>query len=271
MKTRTILQVVLFCLLSAMIFAFCSYAAKPLPSSWSSHVMLGGSIVMTCIITLLFSRWTGLSLQEIGVAPSRDTLKKFLVAFTLGLLLPIIQWGIVYVSGGYQVRWNDHVGLNGIFSFLLLYILIAAREELAFRAFPLFSLNKRCGFLLAISLVTFIFILEHVVGGMSFWAAAIGPGLGGILFGILAIKTKGIAYPMGVHAAWNFGQWVVGLKPEPGIVLGRIAPGQEDWVDVTGWTGYAIAMGIGIAAAILYQPNNPGSSLSPLWEGSERP
>lgn len=257
MKTRTILQAVLFCLLSAMTLAFCSYAVKPLPPSWSPHVMLGGSIAFTYIITLLFTRWTGLSLQEVGAAPGRGTLKKFLVAFTIGLLLPVIQWGVVCAAGGYQVRWNDQVGLRGIFPFLLLYILVAAREELAFRAFPLFSVNRRCGFLLAISLVTFIFILEHVAGGMSFWASAIGSGLGGTLFGILAIKTKGIAFPMGVHAAWNFGQWAMGLKPETGIILGTVAPGQEDWVNATGWTGYAIAMGIGLAAAILYHPNRP--------------
>jgi membrane protease YdiL (CAAX protease family) len=260
MKIRTILQAVLFCLLSAMTLAFCSYLVKPLPSSWSSHLMLGCSIAITFIITLLFTRWSGLSLREIGAAPGRDTLKKFFVAFTIGLLLPVIQWGVVCAGGGYQVQWNDQVGLTGIFPFFLLYFLVAAREELTFRAFPLFSLNQRCGFLLAISLVTFIFILEHVAGGMFFWSAAIGPGLGGTLFAILAIKTKGIAYPMGVHAAWNFGQWAMGLKPEPGIILGTVAPGQEDWVNATGWTGYGIAMGIGVAAAILYNPKRQADS-----------
>lgn len=269
MKTRTILQAVLFCLLSAITLAFFSYAVKPLPPTWSPHVMLGCSIAFTGIITLLFARWTGLTLQEIGAAPGRGTLRKFFVAFAIGLLLPIIQWGVVCAGGGYQVHWNDQIGLSGIFSFLILHILVAAREELTFRAFPLFSLHKRCGFLLAISLVTFIFILEHVAGGMSFWAAAIGPGLGGTLFGILAIKTKGIAYPMGVHAAWNFGQWVMGLKPEPGIILGNVTPGQEDWVNATGWTGYGIAMGIGIAAAILYHPNRRADRSA--LHGSEHP
>jgi len=192
-----------------MILAFCSFLVKSLPTNWSQHIMLAASVLLTLVMTLLFARWAGLSLLEVGAAPDRGSLRKFLVAFMLGLFLPVVQWAVVLSAGGYHVQWNDGIGLSDVFFNLALYTLIAWREELAFRGFPLFSLNKRNGFLPAISIVTFIFILEHVAGGMSFWAACIGSGAGGVLFGILAIKTKGIAFPMGVHAHGTSanGQW----------------------------------------------------------------
>ena len=30
-------------------------------------------------------------------------------------------------------------------------------------------------------------------------------------------ERKGIAFPVGLHAAWNFGQWIFGFKNVPGI------------------------------------------------------
>jgi len=44
----------------------------------------------------------------------------------------------------------------------------------------------------------------------------------------------------------------MGLKEHPGLILGKVTSGQEDWVNTTGWIGYGIAMGLGIAAAMMY-------------------
>ena len=29
---------------------------------------------------------------------------------------------------------------------------------------------------------------------------------------VAAIATRGLAVPIGIHAAWNFGQWMLGLR-----------------------------------------------------------
>lgn len=256
MKIRAVLQALLFCLLSAVILAFCSYLVKEFPEAWSQHAMLLGSLIFTFFMTLGFAWWTGLSLEDIGAAPRRHSARRFVLALMLGLMLPFIQWLIVVFAGGYQPHWNEQANLSDTLFAFALYILIAAREELAFRAFPLFSLNKKLGITLSIGIVTFIFILEHLAGGMTLGAAVIGSGLGGVLYGTLAIRTRGIAVPMGVHTGWNFGQWILGLKQNPGLFPGVITTGKEEWVDITGWIGYGVAMTIAIAIAIFYSSNN---------------
>ena len=41
-----------------------------------------------------------------------------------------------------------------------------------------------------------IFILEHILGGTPIGMSIIGVGLGGVLFSIAALKTKGLALPL---------------------------------------------------------------------------
>lgn len=47
--------------------------------------------------------------------------------------------------------------------------------------------------------------------------ALFGAFVGSILFGMAALTTRGLAVPIGVHAAWNFGEWIVGEKEIPGL------------------------------------------------------
>jgi uncharacterized protein len=145
---------------------------------------------------------------------------------------------------------------------LLLYLLIALREELAFRAYPLRSLNYKLGAFQAQLIIAVIFIAEHVVGGMTWAQAILGSGTGAILFGLAALKTKGIALPMGIHAAWNFTQWCTGFKNEPGIWQTVIDKGNEAKVEQIGFICYLLVMWTAIL--ILYYYPNKNKSENPL-------
>ncbi|HJP63657.1 MAG TPA: hypothetical protein VJ844_09460, partial [Mucilaginibacter sp.] len=60
------------------------------------------------------------------------------------------------------------------------------------------------------------------------------------LFGYAALKTKGLALPLGLHSAWNFGQWMLGFKGGPGI-----------WQAVTVSAFTTDVQNIGLAAFVL--------------------
>jgi hypothetical protein len=65
--------------------------------------------------------------------------------------------------------------------------------------------------------IAILFAIEHHLGGVSWTTAMIGAGTGSIVFSVAALVTKGLAVPIGIHAAWNFGQWALGLKGSAGI------------------------------------------------------
>ena len=139
-----------------------------------------------------------------------------------------------------------------IFSPLLLYFFIACREELVFRSYSLRSLNISLGPILALTIIGIIFIVEHVAGGMTWKMAILGSGAGAILFGVSALKTKGLALSLGLHSAWNFGQWTFGFKNKPGIWEAVVEKGYESEIENVGLTAFVFVMGIAITGICFY-------------------
>jgi hypothetical protein len=70
-----------------------------------------------------------------------------------------------------------------------------------------------------------------------------GAGMGALLFGMAAIATRGLAVPIGVHAAWNFGdQMRSGGGKTTGFWKAVVEDGFEARAQVVGWTGYVSVM-----------------------------
>jgi membrane protease YdiL (CAAX protease family) len=65
--------------------------------------------------------------------------------------------------------------------------------------------------------IAVVFAAEHVGGGWTLSQALFGAGVGSLLFGMAAITTRGLAVPIGLHAAWNFGDWIHGGKNAGGV------------------------------------------------------
>ncbi|MEG9435147.1 CPBP family intramembrane metalloprotease [Edaphobacter sp. HDX4] len=65
--------------------------------------------------------------------------------------------------------------------------------------------------------VALVFALEHLAGGATWINAILGTVGGSLLFGMAAIVMRGLAVPIGLHGAWNFGQWTLGEKESSGI------------------------------------------------------
>lgn len=241
-------------MLCAIALATISGLVKNLPSQWSQHLLLVIVIAITFGLTILFTRWEKLPLKKIGVVANKTSAKKILIGFAIGLVMTSLQPVIVLSLGHYSMSFNTSVSAYSVVFYFTLYVLVAVREELAFRGYPLFSLNYSYGPWIAQLLIFILFSLEHVAGGMTWVQAFAGSGLGAILFGLAALKTKGIALPIGLHAAWNFGQWCFGFKKEPGIFHGIADKGFENAIERNSWISYFLIMAIAIAVFYFYKP-----------------
>jgi membrane protease YdiL (CAAX protease family) len=235
------------------LLAVSSRLMKETSIQFKDQVMLVIAVGLTFGLNLLFVRWEGLSLQDVGLVPNRSSIFRVCVGFLLGLILATLQALLTSAFGHMQLIRSPASGVLYVFGYFLLYLFVACREELAFRAFPLRSLVNVLGSWRGQLIIALIFSLEHLISGMDWKMAIFGSGTGAILFGIAALKTKGIALPIGLHAAWNFGQWSWGFKNMPGIFQAVVKKGYESRVENNGLFVYLFVTGLAILIFYFYQ------------------
>lgn len=239
---------------------------KQLPKLPSLLLLSTTAAVATFLLTIVFVRWERLRLREVGVVRNRNTFSGVFIGFIVGLVLPLLKAALVMLTGHVQLEVSPTVTPAPVLLTFLLYLVASCREELAFRGYPLHSLNYVVGPWAAQLIIAFIFGIEHVIAGNSWLNGLAGAGTGSLLYGIVALRTKSLAMPIGIHAAWNFGEWVMGFKGEPGIWRLVVEKGYEDSAGKVNDIGYFVIMGLAIAAAHFYWKQGPADDSTSLQE-----
>lgn len=173
------------------------------------------TVPATFALTLLFARWEGKRPRDFGFEVVRSSWIRFCAGLVLGLLLVVMQTAIMWLGGG--VRWVTTSPAPAMLVPVLGYLLLATREELAFRGYPLRMLASEFNPWVAQAIVATLFVVEHKVGGATWQNAVFGAGVGSLVFGMAALATRGLALPIGLHAAWNVGDWARGGKGKGGL------------------------------------------------------
>src|ERR1700733_245175 len=210
-------RVLLFFLCCAMVLAVTAPLAHNLPGLWSNFVVSGIASLTTFALTIFFIRSEHLRLEDVGAAADFQSLPRFAFGFFIGMVMVALFAAISSVAGHFQWVRSSESGLAATAITLLTYIALSCREELAFRGYPLRRLQPVIGLWGAQVIVALVFAAEHVAGGLSWSRALLGAGVGSLLFGMAAIATRGLAVPIGLHAAWNFGDWMMGGKDSSGL------------------------------------------------------
>jgi membrane protease YdiL (CAAX protease family) len=218
--------------------------------------MVTGAItsVGTFLLTVVFVRWEGLRLVDVGAAIGKRSGLRFVAGFLAGLLLVVLHVLIEAFVGG--LRWvrTEGVGSLDVVMMLITCVLLACREELAFRGYPLRRLNSLFGLWVSLIIVALVFALEHVAGGSSWTQALFGAGVGSLLFGMAALATRGLAVPIGIHAAWNLGDWLHGGKGSGGLWHPIGLDANRDRADSAAIIGYVVIMLAATLAFWLWRP-----------------
>ena len=63
-----------------------------------------------------------------------------------------------------------------------------------------------------------------------------------LVFGMAALATKGLALPIGLHAAWNVGDWARGGKGDGGLWSAVVDPGSAAHVEKVAMGSYVAVM-----------------------------
>ena len=193
-------------------------------------------------LTLVFVRWDEIGLADVGALPTPGSVPRLILGLGLGLLLVALHSSLQAALG--HVRWVrvPGVGAAGIGLSLFTYLLLACREELAFHGYPLRRLASRYGLWGAQFLIASVFAAEHVLGGWTWLNAIAGAGVGSLLFGMASLATRGLAVPIGLHAAWNFGDWLRGGKDATGLWTPVVEAGYESHARLVGQVSYVVLL-----------------------------
>jgi membrane protease YdiL (CAAX protease family) len=214
----------------------------------------------TFLLTLLFVRWDGLNLRDVGTGMSTQTVLRLVFGFVVGIALVALQDLIIYAGG--HTHWvpiHPHQSCGMILLAFVGYLTLALREELAFRGYPLRRLESVWGMWGALLLVGVVFTLEHTAGGWTWSRSLLGPPAGALLFGMAALASRGIAVPLGIHAAFNFGQWLMGQKEISGPWQPVIDAGFTDQAEILGYTAYLVGTLLAASGFWLWSRNRTRS------------
>ena len=241
---RSLSRVLLYLFGCAFVLALT--AALPLARRGPGQELIIGSVASlgTLALTVLFVRWDGLRLRDVGAMPTGKSPGLFVIGFMLGLSLVALHSCFVGVTG--HVHWERTSGAHADQAALVLlgYVFLSAREELAFHGYPLRRLQNSFGVWTAQAMVAAAFALEHIAGGWTYGQAFWGAAIGSLLFGMASIATQGLAVPIGIHAAWNVGDWARGNRAEVGLWRPEIETGFEGTASWTGTWCYVAVMAL---------------------------
>ena len=189
-------------MLCAVAFA-ATAAIPPRDAIVTAAVAAAASLLLTSI----FARWDRVRMADVGAAFTLRSVPRFGAGVLIGLIL-VSAW--LAIVTGFR-SWREPSAMWAI-----TYLILAAREELSFHGYALRRLTDRLGFWPAQILIALLFGLEHRLSGWPWTTAFAGAAVGSLLFGTAAVTTRGLAVPIGMHAAWNFGQSVV-APPNAGL------------------------------------------------------
>jgi uncharacterized protein len=185
----------------------------------SGRLLLAGIIVSAAsiLLTYLFTVNERLSPADVGAAWSRGSLRRFGVGLLFGCAMVGCLVALSRIAfGPVTFVRTAAVGPSSVALMSLTFVALSAGEELGFRGYPFRRLRDRYGVVTAQVVVALAFALYHVFQGWPLMNALVGTTAGSVMFGVATIVSRGLAFPIGVHAAWNLVSWLLGTKNEAG-------------------------------------------------------
>ncbi|MGI9240217.1 MAG: CPBP family intramembrane glutamic endopeptidase [Verrucomicrobiales bacterium] len=203
-----------------------------------------GNLLFGCLGTLgafilvkIFLGAESKTFPDIGLVWASGSLRRFMLGSAGGMALAGLMLAVVVPLAGFTVvptpdpdYWNA-IG----FAILVLFVL-ALMEEVAFRSYPLVRLYRSFGTRTSIYGTSLFFALYHGIDP----ANLLGPGVWGILFGVAAIGSRGIALPLGLHFGLNWMQSLFGMKTQFAGSIWTIVPGAGEGIESANFIGLVL-------------------------------
>lgn len=206
-------RVLLFWVGYIVILWFGSQPKLMVPEQWGQLTWGLASSLLLIPLTWLFLRWDKRVLADVGMAFSGTSIPRVLVGTLIGLaVFGLVILAIVLAAGPGAVQFELYEGwkLGSLLGILAMTFALSCMEEIGFRGYPLRTLVDSMGLWPAQALVAVAFALSHIAYGWAWPTVLLGVLPAGLLFGMSATASGGLAMPIGVHAGVNLAQRLIG-------------------------------------------------------------
>jgi membrane protease YdiL (CAAX protease family) len=182
------------------------------------------AIVEGLFTTLLFAALLAVALLgrrfDAGRSPSLIGRAPFAAAAAgaaVGLIGLLCAAGLGGLAGNIQPGTGEARGAIAILIGTIAILFQASVEEVYFRGWLQPILVRSWGPAAGVIVASLAFAALHLAGGARSPLTLLNLFLGGLLFGLLALRTGGIAASAAAHALWNWAEQILlGLDPNPG-------------------------------------------------------
>ncbi len=251
--------------LTLMMGVLVMFAGLAAGLGWVSFAQkLGDTIVianigaaMTIYYALLFAPLIALSfllchlehrkMSLIGMAPRRW----LIWGAAMGLAGLLVTCFYAWLNGEIAAGLGSDSGLGLVALGMVLCCVQVAAEELLFRGWLQPALIGRMGVWPGVTLGAVCFAGFHMTSGVLGVFPLINIMLGGLFFGLLALRSGGLVAPFAAHFVWNMVEdQVLGLVPNPGVgVLGALF--DYDLVGLPMWGGTEVGLNGSIGTSLV--------------------
>lgn len=169
----------------------------------------GGTLVVALIATLIMSRFEQRSLAVYGIPRLRDLFGRlFWAGAVWGLVMPSAIILLIFLGGGYRVHGLNVTGgelckFAGLW--LMTNLAIGFGEEITFRGYFLYTLADGIGFWAAAMINAVGFgALHYYTKPNERWEDWVAVTLLTVFITLALRRTGSLAFPIGMHAAFDF-------------------------------------------------------------------
>ena len=211
-KLHVVLKSILFCIVFTGLLVVFSFLKAFIPVKYERFAYAAIGTGVAFLTTYLFLCYDKKSFSAIGLNIENSTIIKFIVGILTGIfLMGLMVLAVIYFSN-FRIELNNNSNFINFLFWTSPLIFLSLMEEIGFRAYPLVLLKKKLGLRSSILITSILFALYHIANGWTFVGSFLGPGTCGIIFGLAAIYSKGIAMPIGIHYAFNLTSSAFGIS-----------------------------------------------------------
>jgi membrane protease YdiL (CAAX protease family) len=195
-------------LLSYLIIMVLWQAFFPITVRMDLRFIALDSLILFGLIFLVLRRIDRKQLKDIGLTDIRRHFQDLGFGLLLGAVSMALIFIILLISGQIVVKsgYFNNTAWESLGNGLLLFILVALREEIFSRGYCLFVFRQMRYLWLAMLLSSLIFTLLHATNPNLQAIGLLNIFLAALLFSFMTIKTGNLWMAIGYHFTWNYFQ-----------------------------------------------------------------
>ncbi len=161
---------------------------------------------LSSVVAVIFAVYMMNVLEKEAVAFPwlRMDFKGFLQGALLAFTLICLSAAVLAFSG--LVEFTLQSFSVDLFTYLVLFFLVALHEEVLTRGYLLDTLHKAYGKWVGVIVSTLVFAGLHIFNDHIGWIGMSNIFLSGVLMALFFLRKKNLWAPIGIHFAWNYAQ-----------------------------------------------------------------